>query len=188
MTGKDKIMLSQKELQKVHVIQRVADQEITQVEAAGALALSDRQVRRLLSKFRAEGSAGMAHRSRGRESSRKISRKVREEAIAFYREKLAGFGPKLAAEKLAEFLGMRVSDETLRKWLLASGDWKRARKSRVHRERRERKAQFGEMVQFDGSHHDWFEGRGPRCVLMGYIDDATSRVHARFYEYEGVVA
>ena len=80
-----------------------------------------------------------------------------------------------------------ISDETLRLWLIESGDWQKVRKSRGHRQWRERKHYFGEMVQMDGSHHDWFEGRGPKCVLMGYIDDATGTVLGRFHEYEGTI-
>jgi len=91
----------------------------------------------------------------------------------------------LASEKLSERDGIGMSGETLRRWLLEAGDWKRRRKGRQHRQWRERKHHYGEMVQIDGSHHAWFEERGPGCVLMGYIDDATGKVFARFYDYEG---
>jgi predicted RNA binding protein YcfA (HicA-like mRNA interferase family) len=93
----------------------------------------------------------------------------------------------LASEKLLEGHGLKVSDETLRKWLLESGDWKKVRRKGVHRQWRERKGHLGEMVQMDGSHHNWFEGRGCECVLMGYIDDATGEAFGRFYEYEGTM-
>ena len=83
--------------------------------------------------------------------------------------------------------GIKISKDTLRKWLIETGDWEKIRKSREHRQWRERKHHNGELIQIDGSHHDWFEGRGPRCVLMGYIDDATGKVYARFYEYEGTM-
>ena len=112
---------------------------------------------------------------------------MKERVIKLYRKRYEGFGPTLASEKLLERERMKVSDETLRGWLLESGDWKRVRKKRVHRQWRERKGHFGEMVQMDGSHHDWFEGRGPECVLMGYIDDATGEGFGRFYEYEGTM-
>jgi transposase-like protein len=107
--------------------------------------------------------------------------------IQLYREQYADFGPTLASEKLLERDGIRVSDETLRRWLLEEGDWKKRRRHRGHRQWRERKSHEGEMVQMDGSHHDWFEGRGPWCVLMGYIDDAGGRVFGRFYGYEGTI-
>lgn len=187
MAGKDIIMLSQDEVKKLHVIKKVLDGGLRQYEAADVLSLSVRQVRRLVLRVRAEGNVGIVHRSRGKRSGRGISGKVRDKVLSFYRENLFGFGPTLAAEKISELLRINLSDETLRKWLMESGDWKRTRKCKVHRSWRERKGHFGEMVQFDGSHHDWFEGRGEKAVLMGYIDDATGNVFARFYEYEGTI-
>ena len=160
---------------------------LKQVDAAEILSLSDRQIRRLIKRVRVEGDKGVAHRSRGRASNRKISMRIRTRVIELYREKLKGFGPTLAAEKVLEMDGIQISDETLRLWLIEEGEWQKQRKDRKHRQRRERKHYFGEMIQMDGSHHDWFEGRGPQCVLMGYIDDATNNVHARFHEYEGTI-
>ena len=107
--------------------------------------------------------------------------------IRLYDTQYGDFGPTLAAEKLAEHHGIPLSDETLRRWLRERGIDHFARRKRPHRAWRVRKAHVGELVQLDGSHHDWFEGRGPRCVLMAYIDDAASRVFARFYEYEGTI-
>jgi hypothetical protein len=127
------------------------------------------------------------HRSRGKPSNRRIEDKVKARAIKVYRERYTGFGPTLAGEKLLEGQGIQVSDETLRGWLIESGDWRQRRKRRGHHQWRERKQHCGEMVQMDGSHHGWLEGRGPACVLMGYIDDATGRGFGRFYEYEGTV-
>ena len=187
MSRKDIIMLSQRELKRLHVIKRVFEGVMKQVEAAEMLSLSDRQIRRLIKKVRLEGDAGIAHKSRGEPSSRRLPVKIRERVRELYREKLQGFGPTLAAEKLLEIEGIHISDETLRLWLIETGDWEKVRKGRAHRQWRERKHYFGEMVQMDGSHHDWFEGRGSECVLMGYTDDATGNVHARFYEYEGTI-
>lgn len=187
MSRKDIIMLSQRELKRLHVIQKVLDGVIKQVEAAEMLALSDRQIRRLIKGVRIEGDKGVVHRSRGKSSNRKISKRIRDRVIGLYREKLKGFGPTLAAEKVLELGGIQISDETLRLWLIEEGEWQKQRKSRKHRQWRERKHHFGEMVQMDGSHHDWFEGRGPKCVLMGYIDDATGNAYGRFYEYEGTI-
>jgi len=93
----------------------------------------------------------------------------------------------LAAEKLIECDGIKISDETLRRWLVEAGFWKKRRKRSGFRQWRPRKECFGQMVQMDGSHHDWLEGRGPKLVLMGYVDDATSRVYGRFYDYEGTL-
>lgn len=187
MSRKDIIMLSQKELKRLHVIKRVFEGVLKQVEAAEMLSLSDRQIRRLIKKVKIEGDIGIAHKSRGKTSNRMLAREIRDRVIELYRGKLKGFGPTLAAEKIAEIEGIHISDETLRLWLLETGDWEKARKGRAHRQWRERKHYFGEMIQIDGSHHDWFEGRGPECVLMGYIDDATGNVYARFYEYEGTI-
>jgi len=187
MARKDIIMLGQQELKRLHVIKKVFEGVLKQVEAAEMLSLSDRQIRRLIKRVRIEGDKGVAHKSRGKPSNRKISKKIRDKVIELYREKLKGFGPTLATEKVFEMEGIQISDETLRLWLIEGGDWQKQRKGRAHRQWRERKHYSGEMIQMDGSHHDWFEGRGPECVLMGHIDDATGNVYGRFYEYEGTI-
>ena len=187
MAGEDIIMVRQKELKRLHVIGKVLEKGIREVEAAEVLRLSSRQIRRIVKRVRLEGDKGVIHKSRGQPSNRRISDEVRDKIIQRYRSQYSDFGPTLASEKLQERDQLHISDETLRLWLLESGDWKKRRKTRGHRRWRERKGHRGEMVQIDGSHHDWFEGRGPRCVLMGYIDDATSKVSGRFYEYEGTI-
>jgi len=180
-------MIRQGELKRLHVIQKVLEGIIKQVEAAEILSLSGRQVRRIVKRIRSKGSRGVIHRSRGRPSKRRISHKIKERVIDLYRTQYKGFGPTLASEKLLERNGIRINDETLRMWLMGTGDWRKRRRHRRHRQWRERKHHEGEMVQMDGSHHDWFEGRGPWCVLMGYIDDAKGRVFGRFYDYEGTI-
>ncbi len=187
MAGEDIIMVSQRELKRLHIIQKVLNEKLSQVEAGEILLLSDRQIRRIVSKIRQEGDKGIRHGLRGKPSSRMLPKKVKEKAIKFYREKYKGFGPTLLSEKLLELEGIKISKETLRNWLIETGDWKKVRKSRTHRQWRERKHYFGEMVQMDGSHHDWLEGRGPELVLMAYIDDATNTVFVRFYDYEGTI-
>ena len=187
MAREDMIMASQEELRRLHVIRKVLERAIRQVRAAEILSLSCRQVGRLVKRVKGEGDRGIVHRSRGKPSNRRMDEKVKGRAIKLYQERYKGFGPTLAVEKLLEGHGIQVSDETLRGWLVESGDWKKSRKRRGHRQWRERKEHSGEMVQMDGSHHDWLEGRGPACVLMGYIDDATGRGFGRFYEYEGTV-
>jgi len=187
MAGEDIIMVSQRELKRLHIIQKVLNEKLSQVEAGEILLLSDRQIRRIVSKIRQEGDKGIRHGLRGKPSSRMLPKKVKEKAIKFYREKYKGFGPTLASEKLLELEGIKISKETLRNWLIETGDWEKVRKNRTHRQWRERKHYFGEMVQMDGSHHDWLEGRGPELVLMAYIDDATNRIYARFYDYEGTI-
>ena len=180
-------MARQGEIKRLHVIQKVLERVIKQVEAAEMLSLSGRQIRRIVKRIRTEGDRGIIHQSRGRPSNRRTPDKVRNKVIRLYRAQYKDFGPTLASEKLLERDRIEISDETLRKWLLEAGDWKKTRKARGHRHWRERKSHSGEMLQMDGSHHDWFEGRGPRCVLMGYIDDATGKVFARFYGYEGTI-
>jgi len=188
MSRKDIIMIRQKELRRLHVIHRVLNGEITQVKASEMLSLSERQIRRIVKRIGQEGDIGIVHKSRGKESRRKLPEKLTERVIYLYKQKYQGFGPTLFSEKLAELEDIHISDETARKWLIEAGQWEKGRKKRQHRQWRQRKEYYGEMVQMDGSHHDWFEGRGSECVLMAYIDDATGKVYCRFYEYEGTIA
>src|SRR5512137_661894 len=187
MAGEDMIMASQEELRRLHVIQKVLEGGLKQVEAAEILSLSSRHIRRVVRRVQEEGNRGIVHRSRGRPSNRKIPEQLKDKVIKLYRTSYKDFGPTLASEKLLERDGVRISDETLRGWLIEAGDWKKARKRGRHRQWRERKGHRGEMVQIDGSHHAWFEDRGPECVLMGYIDDATGGAFGRFYDYEGTM-
>jgi hypothetical protein len=163
------------------------EKQLTQVKAGALLGLTPRHIRRLIARVAQAGAQGLAHRGRGKPSNRRLPEKLKTKALKLYEKQYGDFGPTLAAEKLAEHQGITLSDETLRGWLLAKGVTHFRRRKRPHRAWRERKAQVGELVQLDGSHHDWLEGRGPRCVLMAYIDDASSRVFARFYEYEGTI-
>jgi len=181
------LMARAKELRYLHVIRKVLEKEIRQVEASEILFLSCRQIRRIVKRVKREGDRGVIHRSRGRPCNRRIPEEKREKVIHLYRSQYSDFGPRLASEKLEERDRVKVNEETLRLWLLESGDWKKRRKGRGHRRWRERKHHVGEMVQMDGSHHDWLEGRGSWCVLMSYIDDATGRVFARFHDYEGTM-
>lgn len=187
MASEDIIRMSFRDLRRLKVLHQVLDQQITQKTAAAMLDLSERQVRRLVSSVREFGDVGIVHRGRGRPSNRRCPEAVRKEALRRYGEAYSGFGPTLAAEKLMEVDGIAVSRETLRQWLLSAGLWQKRRKCRDHRRWRVRKECFGEMVQLDGSHHAWLDDRGPELVLMGYIDDATSTVYGRFYEYEGTL-
>ena len=187
MAEGDIIAMSQKELKRLHVIHKVVEGSLTQVRAAEIISLSERQIRRIVKRIGAEGDKGIQHRSRGKESNRKAPKGLIERVTRLYRAKYRGFGPTLTAEKLLELDGIAISKETVRTWLMEAGQWQKGRKVRAHRQWRERKDFLGEMLQLDGSHHDWFEGRRPKCVIMAYIDDATSRVYGRFYEYEGTI-
>lgn len=187
MVGEDKVIMSVKELRRVSVIQQVMEKKLRQVEASRLLGLTDRQIRRMVRRVQNEGEGGLAHRSRGKRSNRAIDEQKRMRVLELCRNRYGDFGPTLAAEKLGEREGIRISDETLRLWLLEAGVTHFKRRKRPHRAWRERKAHRGELIQLDGSHHAWFEDRGPECVLMAYIDDASNRVYARFYPYEGTL-
>lgn len=187
MVGEDRVIMSGKELRRVHVMRQVLGKQITQVKAGALLGLTARQVRRLLQRVRQEGDRGLVHRGRGKPSNRRIPEKRKAKVLRLYEERYGDFGPTVAAEKLAERHRLEISAETLRGWLLAKGVTHFRRRKRPHRAWRARKAHVGELVQLDGSQHDWLEGRGPAGVLMAYIDDASSRVFARFYEYEGTI-
>ena len=187
MVREDRVIMSVKELRRVSVIRQTMEKKLTQVKAGTLLGLTPRHIRRLIERVAQAGDQGLAHRGRGKPSNRQIPEPVKTKALKLYEKQYGDFGPTLAAEKLAERHGMAVNAETLRGWLLAKGVTHFQRRKRPHRAWRERRAHVGELIQLDGSHHDWFEGRGPRCVLMAYIDDASSRVCARFYEYEGTL-
>lgn len=181
------ITMSRKEASRLHILHQALDDRITQTEAASLVGLSDRQVRRLIKRIRKEGDDGICHRSRGKASNHRIPQKIKDRTIHLFREEYRDFNLTHASEKLSADQGITIHRETLRLWLQAAEIPYKKRKVRKHRKWRERKAHFGELVQIDGSHHDWFEGRGPVCVFMGYIDDATSTVHGRFYYYEGTI-
>ena len=187
MVGEDRVIMRVKELRRVHVIRQTMEKKLTQVKAGTLLGLTTRHIRRLIERVEQAGDQGLAHRGRGKPSNRRIAARVKATVLRLYEQRYGDFGPTLAAEKLTERHGITLSDETLRRWLRERGIDHFTRRTRPHRAWRERKAHVGELIQLDGSHHDWFEGRGPRCVLMAYIDDASSRVFARFYEYEGTI-
>jgi transposase len=187
MAGKDMIVMSIGEVRRLKVVQLVIDKRTTEKAAALMLGISDRQVRRLVKAVRERGDRGVIHGLRGRSSNRRFPESLREKVLMFYRERYPDFGPTLATEKLFEREDIKISDETLRKWLLDAGYWEKRRKRSGFRQWRPRRECFGQMVQMDGSHHDWLEGRGPKLVLMGYIDDATNTTYGGFYDYEGTL-
>jgi len=166
MVARGIIMISKRELRRLEVIKKVIQEGIKQVEAAEILELSTRQVSRLVFRVKAEGEVGVVHRLRGKKSNREISEEQRNQVIEIYNKKYKGFGPTLFSEKLFEIDKIRISDETLRNWLIGSGYWEKRRKRNKHRQWKERRHYYGQMQQMDGSHHDWLEGRGPKLVLM----------------------
>ena len=176
--------MSRKERDRLTIMAGVREQELTLVQAGELMAVSYRQSKRIWRRYQVEGDVGLVHRLRGRPSGRRKPPALRAQVLARYaEERYADFGPTLMAEHLAQE-GLAVDHETLRRWRLAEGQWTVRRRRQKHRQWRERKPCFGAMVQLDGSHHDWFEGRRTPCVLMVMVDDATNRMRARFFEEE----
>jgi hypothetical protein len=181
------------ELRRAGVLARVESGELKLVNAAVIMGLSYRQTKRLGRRYRAEGAEGLKHRSAGRASNRKKPKKFRERILRLVGKKYSGeegvrFGPTLAAEHLSSDDHQEVNAQTLRRWMLEEGLWSPARKRRAHRKRRERKEHLGELVQMDGSFHDWLEGRGPRGCLMNMVDDASGETLARMGSEETIWA
>jgi transposase len=178
--------MSQRELSRLEVIQRVCRKTLTQRQAATLLSVSVRQVKRLCRAYRREGAAALVSRRRGRPSNHRLPEEVITRARGLLRERYYDFGPTFAREKLSEAHGLSLGVETVRQLMIAAGLWRvrRARAPVIH-QLRERRAAYGELVQLDGSPHDWFEGRAARCVLLNFVDDATSRLmHLSFVECE----
>lgn len=175
--------MSQKERARLSVMKQVREDELKLLEASEVLGLSYRQTKRIWRRYQLQGDVGLVHRARGQPGKRAKPAELRARILARYEERYPDFGPTLAAEYLAEE-GLKVDHETLRRWLWAQGKPRMRRRRQRHREWRERKPCLGAMVQLDGSHHDWFEGRAPRCVLMVMVDDASNRVWAQFFEEE----
>lgn len=175
--------MSQKERTRLGIMKQIEAKELSVAAAARLLRLSYRQAKRVWRRYSQQGDAGLVHRGRGRASNRQTDPEVQERILQRYQQRYADFGPTLATEHLSRE-GLKVDHETLRRWLLARELWSVKRRRQKHRQWRERKACFGELVQMDGSHHDWFEGRRAKAVLMVMIDDATNRTYARFFEEE----
>ena len=185
MSQPELLLMSQRERDRLQVLHEVQKGHLTQKAAGLQMGLTDRWVRKLLGRLRAEGDRGVVHRSRGRPSNRKLPEAWRGRAVARVQAAYRDFGPTLAGEYLAQHDGITVSKETLRQWLLAAGVWKaRPRRVKEVHTWRPRRACRGELVQWDTSEHAWLEGRGPEPYLIIMIDDATNRLHARFVPHD----
>ena len=182
------IEMSTRERMRMKLMARVAGLLLKLCVAAEMMQVSYRQAKRIGRRYREEGDLGLVHRGRGRRSNRMRPAAEQKRAVALYAKRYAGFGPLLASEHLATDHGLVVDHETLRRGLLRAGHWEPRRKREAHRAARERRPRRGDLVQIDGSEHDWFEGRGSRVVLMVMIDDATNRTLARFYAAEDTAA
>ena len=177
--GDGEVFLTVREADRVAVIREVVEGGLRQSQAALRLGLGVRQVKRLVRRYRERGAAGLASARRGRRPNNAIDEAVREAVLDLVRERYRDFGPTFACEKLAELHGHELSAETLRGWMTEDGLWspKPRRELREHPSRPRRDC-LGDLVQIDGSPHDWFEGRAPACTLIVYADDATSRLLA----------
>lgn len=173
----DLVTMSTTELERLALMRRIAERRTTQREAAEQLGLGVRQVERLYALYKADGARGLVSKRRGAASNRRLPAELRTTTLGIVRAMYADFGPTLAHEKLVEKHGLALSVETLRTWMREDGLWRtrRERRKRAQQPRR-RRACVGELVQIDGSDHAWFEERGPRCTLLVYVDDATSRL------------
>lgn len=171
------LTMSNQEITRLEVMQRLKEKRLTQKEAAGMLQLSVRQIKRLYRAYKGLGAKGLISARRGKPSNHQLKTEVVQQALDLIKEKYSDFGPTLAHEKLVEVHGLKLSDESVRRLMIAEGIWKpkRAKKPSEH-QMRERRACFGELVQIDGSDHAWFEERGPKCTLLVYIDDATGQL------------
>ena len=180
------ITMSDKEIQRLAVLQDVRDHRITQVRAAEILNLSTRQITRLLHKFSQDGISGLVHASRGQPGHRRHDEVMKSKCLSIISEHLLGFGPTLAHEKLASMFDLNIPVETVRRWMTANDLWiPRAKRQKRPYQPRYNRDCFGELIQIDGSYHDWFEGRAGKCCLLVYIDDATGKLlHLRFCQAE----
>jgi transposase len=184
--------MSLRELKRAEVLAQVKAGALTLREASGLMGVGYRQAKRLWKRFRRRGASGLRHRSAGRRSNRRKPAAVRRRVLALVRREFGGdatherFGPTLAAEHLLEEYGIQVHHETLRRWMLGAGAWSRTRAASPHRQRRVRKAHFGELVQMDGSFEAWLEDRAPTACLMNLTDDATGRGDGRFEPQETI--
>ena len=170
------IGLSMKEREQIAIFDRLKKKEISQTGAAKALGLTTRWVREKFKRYIQYGDQGLVHMNRNKPSGRRWSQEERDSAMKLFEGPWSDFGPTLASQKLKELHGINVSKETLRKAIITEGYWQGKKRKIMHRKRRERKEYYGEMVQLDGSPHDWLEGRGPQCTLINFVDDSTSSI------------
>jgi hypothetical protein len=182
MINNELYTMSSKELERKEVLDRVIRRELTQVKAAKLLKVSDRRIRKLLAEYKKRGVIALLSKKRGKPSNRAFTDEFKTNVIGLVKAKYHDFGPTFASEKLLELDHIKISDETLRLWMIANDIYqpKTKAKAKIHQSR-ERRDCFGELVQIDGSHHDWFEERGDKCCLIVFIDDATSSLlYCRF--------
>ncbi len=179
MSVEEEIRMSIKEADRLGVMRHIDKKSLTIAQASEQLGVSLRQAKRIRKRYMKEGAKGLISRRIGQPNINKISCNLRSKVVGLIRKKYPDFGPTLAGEKLIERHHIKLSPETLGKWMIEEGIWisKRKKEKKIH-QRRARRSRFGEMLQGDGSPHDWFEGRDDKCCLIHFIDDATSEVTA----------
>jgi hypothetical protein len=174
------LTMSQKEADRLQIISQISGKTLTVKKGAELMGLGPRQAYRILKKITEEGSKGIIHTLRGKKSNRGYSESIKNKVIKLYGEEYSDYGPTLFTEMLLDYHNIKINHETVRRWLRANAITTSIRKTRKHRSKRERRSCFGELLQFDGSYHDWFEGRGAECCLINCVDDATGRVYLQF--------
>ena len=182
---KELLTMSNKEIDRLKVIHSVINKRLTWKQAAGQLDLTDRHIGRLVVRVRDEGNKGIIHRLRGKPSNHQLMPGIIASSLNLVKTRYPDFGPSFANEKLLELHGINISTSSLRSSMIEANIWQPRKQTAKHRQWRQRRPCLGELVQLDGSDHDWFEGRGPRCALLVFIDDATSRIlYAEFVTVE----
>jgi transposase InsO family protein len=174
------LTMSQKEIDKLKILSQVETKKMTVYEGSEILGISERQIYRLLKRIKKEGTKGIIHKLRGKESNRGYRKELRKKVVEIYSKQYPDYGATLFSEMLVKYYNISLSHETVRRWLRSEAYTTGMRKKRPHRKRRERRSCFGELLQFDGSTHDWFEGRGAECCLINSVDDTTGKIYVRF--------
>jgi transposase len=174
------LALSKKEIDRLMIINQVEENQITVSEASELLSVSERQIYRLLKRVKEQGVKGIIHKLRGRESNRGYPKELKKKIIHIYRKQYWDYGPSLYSEMLTEYHNISLNRETIRRWLREESVTTSIRKKRPHRKKRQRRSCYGELIQLDGSYHDWFEGRGAECCLLNFVDDATGKAYLKF--------
>lgn len=180
----DRLIMNKKERDRKVILEQIAAKNISKKDARKRLQISDRQLRRLIAKYKQEGDSALVHKSRGKPSTRAYPDAKKAKILQIYREKYIDFGPTFASEKLLEDDQLEVHKETLRLWLKADGLWLPRRDRKTHRKQRARRSRFGELLQLDGSIHAWLPGIEKKQCLMNMVDDATGKTLALMDEGE----
>lgn len=174
------LTMSQKEANRMKIIGQIETKVLTVADGSELLGISSRQTYRVLRRIKEEGTKGIIHKLRGKKSNRGYPEALKKEVLKIYKTNYSDYGPTLFSEELLKSHQISLDHETLRKWMRSEAITTSMRKKRPHRKRRERRSCFGAMLQFDGSHHDWFEGRGAECCLINCVDDSTGKIYLRF--------